>query len=92
MTHDMSSVTKLVSELAERHCDALSEAQIFQLQRLDHIVQSLQDLSVVSQILAEEDQSTPHQETRLKLAETRAILSPDSEAAVTQEAGSVELF
>ncbi|WP_189799394.1 hypothetical protein [Tateyamaria sp. syn59] len=92
LTDDLSTVTHLVSELTTLHGNALPEAHIQKLQKLDHIGQSLHDLSIISAILAEVSDGERHQDAQLKLAESRAILSSDSCATVSPVAGSIELF
>lgn len=88
---DMSSVAHLVSLLTARQPRALTEPEVTQLQAIDRVCQTLQDLSLISEALATESAAT-FDPKRLQLAETRAILGPSVENAASAAAGRVEIF
>ncbi len=92
ISDDMLTVSEIVSEVADQSRTTLTTHQILQLQRIDRISQSLQDLVVVCSVLA----TTPHvaasSARHLQLAETRSILDPDNPHDQDTPPGSVELF
>ncbi|KIC48848.1 hypothetical protein [Tateyamaria sp. ANG-S1] len=92
LKNDMSSVTDLVSELVLGQGAALEGAQLEQLQKLDRLDQSLRDLSIVSEILADGMNDVTQRQNQLSLSETRAILYGDPAASVPKPSGEVELF
>lgn len=92
MTGQMSDVSQLVSDLTTRTQAQLTPEQMTQLQSIDRICQSLQDLEAISKALASGRDAQSALEVRLQLAETRAILMPEQDDSDTLPSGSLELF
>ncbi|WP_299612896.1 hypothetical protein [uncultured Tateyamaria sp.] len=92
MANDMTTVSKVVSDLTSDTALSMSAEQISHLQRIDHICQSLQDLSVVSRSLAIGQTAQTDTIGQLKLAETRAILTSDHTEKDQPTSGTVDLF
>lgn len=92
LTGEMSGVAQLLSDLATRDGVALTSAQITQLQSVDHICQSLQDLVSVARALASGPDGSFDLASDLQLIETRSILSTEPDEPAHALAGSIELF
>ena len=92
ITQDMAHVTRLVSDLSGHEAVTLSAAQITDLQTLDRICQSLCDLVVITESLANTGDPATETPDRLQLAKTRSILSPEIADKDEGNAGTVELF
>lgn len=92
ISDDLLTVSETLSEVTDQSRAKLTKHQILQLQSIDRISQSLQDLVVVCGVLA----TTPHiaasSEIHLQLAETRSILDPDNPDDREAPPGSIELF
>ena len=92
ISDDLLIVSETLSEVTEQSRAKLTAHQILQLQSIDRISQSLQDLVVVCSALA----TTPHvaasSAIHLQLAETRSILDPDNTDDQEAPPGSIELF
>lgn len=92
MTLDMSAVASIVSDLTTTGQVVLTDDQVTQLQSIDRMYQALQDLSVISELLAQGPVTSPDQNPGLQLADTRAILDPVAASVPSSDCGMLDLF
>ncbi|WP_229801451.1 hypothetical protein [Tateyamaria omphalii] len=92
LNEDFLVISKIVSEVTDQSRAALTQHQILQLQNIDRMSQSLQDLVAVCDLLATGPHSRASSKVHLQLAETRSILDSNQENDQSGPAGSVEIF
>lgn len=92
LSDDLLTVSETLSEVTEQSRAQLTTHQILQLQSIDYISQSLQDLVVVCSVLATTPNVAASSAIHLQLAEMRSILDPDNPDDRKASPGSIELF
>ncbi|WP_299626193.1 hypothetical protein [uncultured Tateyamaria sp.] len=91
LSDDALYIEHIVAQLIAHQRDSVTSTFVQDLQRLDHLSQSLRDLSRLVQALTADGQDRVHHLNSLKLSATRDLLN-DAPKQATQASGVVDLF